>query len=284
MNATNNERTWLETKWAAMKRAPLSAEVESGLAKAWQRKKDRDALEQLIEAHLGLVAHTARRLKGYGVPLDELMAEGNMGLLRAVDRFEDRNVRFRTYAAFWVRAYMLAYALRQKSIVTAATGAVGAKLFFKLRSARAKLETRLGPDAEEIDSLLAKQFGLTVEQIRAHTARLSGSDVSLDEHAGDESDATRGELLPDMGATPDELAYRAQRDGAVRGVIGELWERLDERERAVLEQRLMAGEDEVTLAELGKGFSLSRERLRQIESKLKAKVKKALAADLRVLH
>ncbi len=285
MNATNNERTWLEQRWVALKRAPLSAEVEAGLAKAWQLRKDRDALEQLVEAHLGLVAHTARRLKGYGVPLEELMAEGNMGLLRAADRFEDRNVRFRTYAAFWVRAFMLAYALRQKSIVTAATGAVGAKLFFKLRSARAKLEARLGPDCEEIDALLAKQFGLTVEQIRAHTARLGASDVSLDEHAGDESDATRGELLPDLGETPDELTWRRQRDLAVRSVVARLWEHLDERERAVLEQRLMAGEDDaVTLADLGKGFSLSRERLRQIEAKLKTKVKKALLAETRVLH
>lgn len=284
MNATNNERTWLEQRWAELRKEPLTAETEMRLAKQWQLRKDRAALEQLVEAHLGLVTHTARRLKGYGVPLEELMAEGNMGLLRAVDRFEDRNVRFRTYAAFWVRAFMLAYALRQKSIVTAATGAVGAKLFFKLRSARAKLEARLGPDNEVIEPLLAKQFGLTVEQIRTHSARLGSSDVSLDESAGEESDATRGELLPDMGETPDELAWRRQRDLAVRGVIGKIWERLDDRERAVLEHRLLADEGETTLAELGKGFSLSRERLRQIEAKLKARIKKALLTESRVLH
>lgn len=283
MNATN-ERTWLEQRWAQLKKAPLSADTEARLAKAWQLRKDRAALEQLVEAHLGLVTHTARRLKGYGVPLEELMAEGNMGLLRAVDRFEDRNVRFRTYAAFWVRAYMLAYALRQKSIVTAATGAVGAKLFFKLRSARAKLEARLGPDPEVVDPLLAKQFGLTVEQIRSHSARLGSSDLSLDEHAGDESDATRGELLPDVGDLPDDLAWKSQRDAAVRGVIVRLWEKLDARERAVLEHRLMADEGETTLADLGKDFSLSRERLRQIEAKLKGRIKKALLAEARVLH
>src|SRR5439155_23684240 len=157
----SNERTWLERQHAQLKPPPLTAIEEIRLARAWQLRKDRSALEQLVEAHLGLVTHTARRLKGYGVPLEELMAEGNLGLLRAADRFEDRNVRFRTYAAFWVRAYMLAYALRQKSIVTAATGAVGAKLFFKLRSARAKLEARLGPEPEVIDALLAHQFGLT---------------------------------------------------------------------------------------------------------------------------
>lgn len=279
-----HERTWLEQRWTHLKKAPLSADLESRLAKAWQRKKDREALEQLVEAHLGLVAHTARRLKGYGVPLEELMAEGNLGLLRAVDRFEDRNVRFRTYAAFWVRAYMLAYALRHKSIVTSATGAVGAKLFFKLRSARAKLEARLGPDPDLIDPLLAKQFGLTVEQIRAHSARLGSTDVSLDEHAGEESDATRGELLPDLGELPDDLAWRTQRDTAVRAVITRLWEKLDARERAVLEHRLMADEGDTTLADLGKGFSLSRERLRQIEAKLKVRIKKALLAEAPVLH
>lgn len=284
MNATNNERTWLEQQWAQLRKPPLTAEHEARLAKAWQLRKDRDALEQLVEAHLGLVTHTARRLKGYGVPLEELMAEGNLGLLRAADRFEDRNVRFRTYAAFWVRAFMLAYALRQKSIVTAATGAVGAKLFFKLRSARAKLEARLGPDNEAIEQLLAKQFGLTVEQIRSHTARLAASDVSLDEHAGDESDATRGELLPDHGEGPEEQASRTQRDLAVRGVVVRLWDKLDARERAVLEHRLLADEGDTTLAELGKGFSLSRERLRQIEAKLKARIKKALLTETRVLH
>jgi RNA polymerase sigma-32 factor len=283
MNSTN-ERTWLEQRWAQLRKPALSAEHEARLAKAWQLRKDRAALEQLVEAHLGLVTHTARRLKGYGVPLEELMAEGNLGLLRAVDRFEDRKVRFRTYAAFWVRAFMLAYALRQKSIVIAATGAVGAKLFFKLRSARAKLEARLGPDPEVIDPLLARQFDLSVEQIRAHSARLAASDVSLDEHAGDESDSTRGELLPDLAEGPEEETARRQRELAVRGVVGRMWERLDARERAVLEHRLLADEGDTTLAELGKGFSLSRERLRQIEAKLKARLKKALLTESRVLH
>src|SRR5450432_1916858 len=171
MNAST-ERTWLEEKSAQLGARTLSAAEEVKLARAWQTRKNRAALEQLVTSHLSLVTHTARRLKGYGVPLEELMAEGNLGLLRAVDRFEDRNVRFRTYAAFWVRAFMLAYALRHKSIVTAATGAVGAKLFFKLRSARGKLEARLGPDSDAIEALLAKQFGLTVEQIRNHSARL----------------------------------------------------------------------------------------------------------------
>lgn len=281
---TTTERTWLEQKWAQLPNAALTAEKETALARAWQNRKDRRALEQLVNAHLGLVAHTARRLKGYGVPLDELMAEGNLGLLRAVDRFEDRNVRFRTYAAFWVRAYMLAYALRQKSIVTAATGAVGAKLFFKLRSARGKLEARFGPDAEVIDPLLAKQFGLSVEQIRAHSARLGASDVSLDESAGEDGETPRVELLQDGDESPEESSYRKQRDGAVRGVLGRIWEQLDDRERAVLEQRLLSDEGEVTLADLGKDFALSRERLRQIEARLKGRLKKALLAEGRVLH
>jgi RNA polymerase sigma-32 factor len=282
MNATQ-ERTWLEQKWLELAPVALTAEKETALARAWQTRKDRGALEQLVNANLGLVAHTARRLKGYGVPLEELMAEGNLGLLRAVDRFEDRNVRFRTYAAFWVRAYMLAYALRQKSIVTAATGAVGAKLFFKLRSARGKLEARFGPDSDAIDAMLARQFGLSVEQIRAHSARLGAADVSLDESGGDDAESPRVELLQAADESPEESAHRSERDGAVRGVLGRLWEQLDERERAVLEQRLMDDGD-TTLAELGKGFSLSRERLRQIEARLKGRIKKALLAEARVLH
>ncbi|HYQ13871.1 MAG TPA: sigma factor-like helix-turn-helix DNA-binding protein, partial [Solirubrobacterales bacterium] len=122
------------------------------------------------------------------------------------------------------------------------------------------------------------QFGLTVEQIRSHTARLAAGDVSLDEHAGEESDATRGELLPDMGETPDELAWRSQRDTAVRGIIGRLWERLDERERAVIRAHYGLGQTPQTLDAIGSTFGLTAERARQIEAGALKKLRDALAS------
>lgn len=281
---TTTSNTWLERQTAQLNPTSLSFEEEVRLARAWQKRKNRRALQTLVESHLYLVIKTARRFKGYGVPLEELMAEGNLGLLKAADRFEKRNVRFHVYAAYWVRAYMLAFVMRQRSLVTAATGAVGAKLFFKLRSARSKLETQFGNDTETIQKTLARQFGVTVEQLQAHSARLSASDASLDERVDPNSDTTRGDLLADPGESVEEATHRRVRDAAVREVIEQIWSTLDARERAVLKFRLTADEGDITLAELGKSFSLSRERVRQIETKLKTRLKKALSNDARVLH
>jgi RNA polymerase sigma-32 factor len=281
---TTASNTWLERQTAQLNPARLSFEEEVRLARAWQKRKNRGALQKLVESHLYLVISTARRLKGYGVPLEDLMAEGNLGLLKAADRFEKRDVRFHVYAAYWVRAYMLAFVMRQRSLVTAATGAVGAKLFFKLRSARSRLEAQFGNDTQTIHEALARQFGVTVEQIQAHAARLSSTDASLDERLDPTSETTRGDLLADTRESIEEATDRRARDRAVRSVIHQLWSTLDAREQAVLRLRLTADEGDVTLAELGKSFSLSRERVRQIESKLKSRLKKALSNDARVLH
>ncbi len=287
MNATT-ERTWLEMKSAQLGERTLTASEEAKLARAWQTRKDRGALEQLVTTHLSLVTHTARRLKGYGVPLEELMAEGNLGLLRAVDRFEDRNVRFRTYAAVWVRAYMLAYVMRQKSIVTAATGAVGAKLFFKLRSARGKLEARLGPDTEAIDALLAKQFGLTVEQIRAHSARLgAGGDVSLGETDGEDSDTPRvEELLAAGNEDPEDTAAepptRRAPCAASSASCGPTSTSASARgARASTDCR--RGRDDAGRAG-GRSFRSHANACDRSRARLKDRLKKALLAEPRVLH
>lgn len=272
--------TWLESQQSRLSKLPKpTAHEEQALARAWQKRNDAAARERLVEAHLDLVVYLAKRLRGYGVPLEELMAEGNLGLLRAVDRFDKRGVRFRTYATFWVRAYMLAHALRSTSVVVNSTGAVGAKLFFKLRSARAKLETKLGAhQTEAVEAALAQQFSVTVEQIRAHTQRMQGLDVSVDQPAGEDGDSTMVDLMAADQQSPEELSAQRQRENAVRMAVAGLWESLDHRERAVLQQRLMDG-DSVTLAELGEGFGLSRERLRQIEARLKARLKRALLAS-----
>lgn len=259
------------------RREPLTPEAERKLATAWLKRRDRRAAEKLVQAHLPVVVRLARRFKGYGVAQDELIAEGNLGLLRALEKFDLRGVRFKTYATYWVRAYMLALAMRSASIVTVGTGALGARFFFKLRSARARAEARLGAGHEGINALLAKQFGVTEEVIRVHSARLSSSDSSLDAPLSEDGETTAMDLLPSGSATPEEAAAGAQQRAQVRRTVERLWAGLDARERAVLSQRLLAGEDdEVTLEDLGKTFGLSRERLRQIEKQLKARMKAAL--------
>jgi RNA polymerase sigma-32 factor len=271
--------TLFEQECARVSRqAPLTEEEEQALVQRWCRDRDREAGERLVRAHYPLVLRLARRLRGYGVPREELVSEGNVGLLKGLEQFEQRGVRFKTYATYWIRAYMLALVQRHDSLVTRGTGAVGAKFFFRLRSARARAEALLGPKPDEVDALLARQFGVTVEQIREHTARLGARDVSLDVKVNDDGDTTALDLLPSADASPEERATSVQRDELVSQVVSRLARAMDPRERAVLQHRLLDDEGGVTLSELGGAFNLSRERLRQVELRLKKRLKSALDA------
>ena len=255
--------TLFEQECARISRqAPLTEDEERELARRWCKHADREAGERLVKAHLPLVLRLARRLRGYGVPREELVSEGNVGLLKALEQFDLRGVRFKTYATYWIRAYMLALVQRHDSLVTRGTGAVGAKFFFRLRSARAKAEALLGPHSDQVDALLAKQFGVTEEQIRQHTARLAAKDVSLDVKVNDDGETTAMDLLPSADRSPEEHATAVQRDELVSQVVSRLSRAMDPRERAVLHHRLLDDEGGATLAELGTTFRLSRERLR----------------------
>ena len=276
---THTESNAFERHCARLQRQPALTETdELALAERWVNGRDRDAGDRLVEAHLPLVLHLAKRLRGYGVPRDELMAEGNVGLLRALEKFELRGVRFKTYATYWIRAHMLACAQRQTSIVTAATGALGAKFFFKLRSARAKAETQFGAGFEGLNAYLAAQFGVTEDVIRVHLARLSLSDSSLDAPMGEDGDFSALDLLACGKAGPEERMGMKEREVLVHETVQRVWQGLDARERALLTDRLMADDDDMTLSELGKRFKLSRERLRQIEQRLKERFRRALSA------
>lgn len=254
----------------------MTEQHERELAEAWMTRRDRRAAEALVEAHLPVVIRLANRLRGYGVPRDELVAEGNVGLLRAVEKFDLRGVRFKTYATYWIRAYMLACAMRSNSIVTAATGALGASFFFKLRSARARAEALMGPGHDGIDALLAEQFGVSEDVIRHHTARLAAHDVSLDVAVSEDGETSGLDLLPGDDASPEDALGALERDELVHSTVHRVARGLDERERAVLFQRLLSENDDVTLSDLGDRFSLSRERLRQIEARVKQRLRRAL--------
>jgi RNA polymerase sigma-32 factor len=268
--------SFFERECARIAREPAMSEAEEkALARRWVKRGDRAAADALVRSALPVVLKLARRLRGYGIPRDELIAEGNVGLLRAVEKFDLRGVRFKTYATYWVRAYMFAAALRSHSMVTRATGAQGAKFFFKLRAARARAEALLGNDTEAVDELLARQFGVDVEQIRAHTARLGQSDASLDAPVGEEGDASLLDLTACESATPEEAAGRTERDELVHQTLRRVWPALDERERAIVTHRLLSDEDDVTLANLGSRFRLSRERLRQLEVRVKDRLRRA---------
>lgn len=271
--------TFFERECARISREPALTETEEkALAKRWVNQGDRSAADALVRSALPVVLRLARRLRGYGIPREELVAEGNIGLLRAVEKFDLRGVRFKTYATYWIRAYMLAAALHGNSMVTRATGAVGAKFFFKLRSARAKAEALLGSDSDAVDELLARQFGVTVEQIRLHTARLAQGDLSLDAPMGDDGETTMLDSMHGHAATPEDAVARTQRNAQVHDTLQKMWGAFDERERAIVTHRLLDDDGGVTLADLGQRFSLSRERLRQLEVRVKDRLRRSLDA------
>ena len=270
------ERTssFFERECARLAREPALTEAEEGeLAQRWIERGDRAAADALVRSALPVVLSMARRLRGYGISRDELMAEGSVGLLRAVEKFDRRGVRFRTYATHWVRAHMLAAALRGDSLVARGTGALGAKFFFKLRSARARAEALHGPDSEAVDALLAHQFGVNVEKLRAFSAQLDRADCSLDAPVTPDGQASLLDWLPCESPGPELSAARVERDERVADLLRVLWPSLDARERAVV-TRLLDGDS--TLAQLATHFGLSRERLRQIDGQMKKRLRQRL--------
>ena len=255
----------------------LDRNAELRLARRYKRTRDMQAADLLVQSHLRDVVAIASQYRGYGFRLSDLVEEGNIGLLEAVRRFDpSRNLRFMTYAAYWVRAYILAHVLKQFSMVGVGTGPLQSKLFFRLARERARLSTQLGENESSIVTSLAKQFGTSEARVLDMAQRLEKRDASLDAQIYMDGDATLLDTLRDDGQDQEEDALRSQRNAAVRTAVERIWTELDERERAIIVQRLLADGDEATLADLGKRFGLSRERVRQLESRVKMKLRRAL--------
>jgi RNA polymerase sigma-32 factor len=259
---------------------PLDRETELKLARRWLRRGDRAAAHKLVTAHLRFVVKIANSYRGYGIKVADLVEEGNIGLLEAVKRFDpSRNLRFMTYAAYWIRAYILAHVLKQWSMVGVGTGPMQSKLFFRMARERGKITAALGANAVEsdVEELLAKKFGTTPERIRSMTGRLDGKDLSLDAAAYRDGTASALDLLPDDAAEGQEdRAARVQRDDLVRERVHVIMRGLTPREKHILDHRLLTDEP-LTLADIGRELNLSRERVRQLEERLKIKLRRALA-------
>lgn len=252
----------------------LSREDELVLAKAWSEHGDEDAADKLVRAHLRYVVAIALKYRRYGVPLSELIAEGNFGVVHALKKFQpDRGNRFVTYAAYWIRAYVLNYVIRSWSLVGAGSGALRSKMFFRLRREKVRVLNLVG-DGEAADELLAQRLGMKQDQVQAMLRRLESRDLSLDAKVFDDSATTVVDTLVAPGQDQEQsLATSGLRD-RLRGAVGEAILALDERERFIVEKRLMADpEDELSLAELGRRLGVSRERARQLEARAKKKLK-----------
>jgi RNA polymerase sigma-32 factor len=255
----------------------LEPQQEYMLAKSWREHDDRDAAHQLVTSHLRLVARIAMGYRGYGLPIGEVISEGNVGLMQAVKRFDpDKGFRLATYAMWWIRAAIQEYILRSWSLVKMGTTAAQKKLFFNLRKIKGQLkaleEGDLRPDQVK---RIATQLGVTEEDVVSMNRRLAG-DSSL--NAPVRNDAESGEwqdwLVDDTMDQETALAESEERDQR-RGMLNDAMKTLNARERRVFEARRLA-EEPLTLEELSAEFGVSRERIRQIEVRAFEKVQKAV--------
>jgi RNA polymerase sigma-32 factor len=252
----------------------LSREEEHELA-LHAIKGDIQAAHRLVEANLRFVIAVALQYRRYGIPISELIAEGSLGLMLAVRKFDpDRGTRFVTYAGYWIRAYVLNLVVKSASMVGGGSGVLRSKLFFRLRRERARLAS-LEQDQGRVVEELAERFHVDAERMSRMLRQLDAKDVSLDVAAHPDSAHTMLDTLRDDSQNQeDELAASQQQTG-LTGRLDVALDTLDRRERYIVEQRIM-GEDDVSLAELGRRLGVSRERARQIEARAKRKLRKQL--------
>lgn len=259
----------------------LERDNEHDLAVRWREEGDEDALHQLAEAHMRLVIAIAVRFRHYGLPVADLIQEGHVGLLEAAARFDpEREVRFSTYATWWIRASIQDYILRNWSIVRGGTSSAQKALFFNLRRLRAKLS--VGGESRGSVVLygeIAKALGVNRADVEMMDTRLSGPDVSLNAPVADAENTSapseRIEFLVDKQPLQDETVGSAIDTDRRLGWLKDALTRLSEREYNILRERRLS-EDSMTLEELGSQLGISKERVRQIESRAMEKLRMAL--------
>jgi RNA polymerase sigma-32 factor len=255
----------------------LEPQQEYMLAKSWREHGDREAAHQLVTSHLRLVAKIAMGYRGYGLPISEVISEGNVGLMQAVKRFEpEKGFRLATYAMWWIKASIQEYILRSWSLVKMGTTANQKKLFFNLRKAKSKIsaleEGDLHPDQVKI---IAKRLGVTETDVVEMNRRLGG-DVSLNAPIREDGDSGEWQdwLVDETSSQESRLVESEEMDNR-RKALGDALTVLNERERRIFEARRLA-EEPITLEDLAVEFGVSRERVRQIEVRAFEKVQKAV--------
>jgi RNA polymerase sigma-32 factor len=263
----------------------LEPQQEFMLAKRWKEHGDRDAAHQLVTSHLRLVAKIAMGYRGYGLPISEVISEGNVGLMQAVKRFEpDKGFRLATYAMWWIKASIQEYILRSWSLVKMGTTANQKKLFFNLRKAKSKIsalqEGDLRPDQVQT---IAKRLGVTEQDVVDMNRRLGG-DASLNAPIRDDGDSGEWQdwLADDSESQEAVMAQHEEMDNR-RKALSQALSVLNERERRIFEARRLADEP-VTLEDLAAEFGVSRERVRQIEVRAFEKVQKAVKSRISAME
>jgi len=256
----------------------LSKDEEFMLAKRWKEHQDPEAAHKLVTSHLRLVAKIAMGYRGYGLPIGEVISEGNVGLMQAVKKFEpDKGFRLATYAMWWIRASIQEYILRSWSLVKMGTTAAQKKLFFNLRKAKSEIsaleEGDLHPDQVH---LIATRLGVLDEEVISMNRRLAGPDASLNAPLRSDSESEWQDWLADDTAVSQETQVAETEERTIRmELLQEAMTELTDRERHILTERRLR-DDPTTLEELASQYGVSRERVRQIEVRAFEKLQKAM--------
>lgn len=260
-----------------MNAALLSRERELELAYKWRDEKDEKALHELVLAYMRLVISTAAKFRNYGLPVADLVQEGTVGLMQAAERFEpEREVRFSTYASWWVRSAMQDFILRNWSVVRTGTTAAQKALFFNFRRLRARIrDGGSGQLDEEGRNHIAKELSVNVTDVVAMEMRLSGSDQSLNARISPNGEDEWQDFLADETPSPEEVVTLAH-DNKTRSVwLSQALAELTDREQVIIKERRLR-DDGRTLEELGRKLGISKERVRQIEHRALEKLKISL--------
>ncbi|WP_372786079.1 RNA polymerase sigma factor RpoH [Phenylobacterium sp.] len=264
----------------------LAKDQEFMLAKRWQEHEDPDAAHQLVTSHLRLVAKIAMGYRGYGLPIGEVISEGNVGLMQAVKKFDpDKGFRLATYAMWWIRASIQEYILRSWSLVKMGTTAAQKKLFFNLRKAKSEIsalqEGDMHPDQV---SVIATKLGVLNEEVISMNRRLSGGDASLNSPMRADSESEWQDWLVDDKTPSQETVVADNQEKTIRmSLLEEAMTELTDRERHILTERRLKDEP-TTLEELASQYGVSRERVRQIEVRAFEKLQKSMKAAAHERH
>jgi RNA polymerase sigma-32 factor len=257
----------------------LAKDEEFMLAKRWTEHQDAESAHRLVTSHLRLVAKIAMGYRGYGLPIGEVISEGNVGLMQAVKKFDpDKGFRLATYAMWWIRASIQEYILRSWSLVKMGTTAAQKKLFFNLRKAKSQISAfEEGDLRPEHLSAIATKLGVSEEEVTNMNRRLGG-DSSLNAPIRSDGESEWQDWLADDTAVSQETALAESEEKSIRmGLLEEAMQELTEREKHILTERRLK-DDPVTLEELAGQYGVSRERVRQIEVRAFEKLQKAMRA------
>jgi len=251
----------------------LTQEEEQALARRYRDYGDEEAARRLITANLRFVVKVSYEYRSYGIKMADLIQEGNIGLMKAVQKFDpDKGIRLISYAVWWIRAYIQNYILKSWSLVKLGTTQAQRKLFFSLARTRREIEKLQGIEESQDPKRIAKKLRVKPSEVTEMTQRMEGRDLSLDAPMGEDGGNTHVDFVADNVPGQDETLAEAEEREIVSSRVEQALMRLDPRERFIIEKRVMSDKP-MTLKELGEHFGFSRERARQLEIRAKEKLK-----------